>query len=500
MYSTHGSRDGWSSVPVDASPEHQELAQLQEQIVQLQRETSPDTTQRESSEVEQPERQAEQDGFLQGIAQQADGVPVFPLEKLIGQDFSSVVAAIEQLDPQMELSRTDELTNALVLLGEKSPRDVVQCIALLQGNENDSETSAHFRLFRKLDKQPQLSPCGNWHYLRKPIDTVLGWAVSASIDGTSDAPWDEYLGEGFQIPAHEKYESEKCERQVLMLAGFSAMPSDSEGSPYARLFRALEKLPEQQLNALISTDLMATTTEFKWNAFARRLLLGKLVRFMAHFLLAGVGMVMSTQSAGKEKDGTLNAADILVLCLLFTNSTMLYHEVRQMRLDGFPVYLSDGWNLCDLSGIVALYTACVAHWLNHASMVESVGSVGLLFNCFSVLPLLMPFRMTGLLVRTFVGMMSNPDINGFFVVSAIMVWGFAMAFAVSMPKSEALFGDAGGGPLVSVLTAFEAMLGAFHLSNYQGQTLAYFLLFLFVSHFPSASVRSFVARLFHPQN
>ena len=168
-----------------------------------------------------------------------------------------------------------------------------------------------------------------------------------------------------------------------------------------------------------------------------------------------------------------------------------------MRFGGFRLYLLNGWNLCDLSGILALYIACAAHLLDHAPTVESVGSAGLLLNCFSILPLLMPFRTTGLLVRTFVSMMTNPDINGFFVVSAIMVYGFAMAFAVSMPQSDAFFDDSSGGPLASVVTSFEAMLGAFHLSNLQGQTLAFFLLFLFVSCFPSASVASLVARVIH---
>jgi len=166
-----------------------------------------------------------------------------------------------------------------------------------------------------------------------------------------------------------------------------------------------------------------------------------------------------------------------------------------MRFDGLQLYLFNGWNLCDLSGILALYVACVAHFLDRVSIVESVGSIGLLCNCFSILPLLMPFRMTGLLVRTFVSMMTNPDINGFFVVSAVLVYGFSMAFAVSMPQSDAFFGDSSGGPLVSVLTSFEAMLGAFHLSDYQGQTLAFFLLFLFVSCFPPAPVQPLTARL-----
>lgn len=500
-------------MPVASPASSQELAELHEEIAQLHRETRSGTADddgahvlqpraqrdredqkvaarapEEMEETEQTERPHEQarDGFVQGFTPESDDT-VFPLEKLIDQDFSTVADAIRQLEPEIPLSRTAGLTNSLVLLAEKSPRDVVKCITLLQGDDG-AHATPRFRLFRKLDKQPQLSPCGNWHYLRKQIDTNLGWAVSASIDGTSEAPWDEYLGEQFQVSEQEKYESEKCERQVLMLAGFTAGPPESGETPYARLFRALEKLPEQQLNALTSTDLMAITTEFKWNAFACRLLLHKLVWFMAHFLLAGAAMVVSTQSDGKDRDYRWNATDILVLCLVLTNSAMFHCKLRQMRLDGFHLYLLSGWNLCDLSGILALYVACVAHFLDHVSTVESVGSVGLLCNCFSILPLLMPFRMTGLLVRTFVSMMTNPDINGFFVVSAFMLYGFAMAFVVSMPQSDAFFGDSSGGPLVSILTSFEAMLGAFHLSNYQGQTLAFFLLFLFVSWLPPARV------------
>jgi hypothetical protein len=479
-----------------ASPEHEELARLQREIAQLERDTgtvlSPPAPSRtpavataalsaEASLAAPAAEGADPSDQANEHSEADDRDADVSLEKLIDQQpFSAIIDHIKRFDRDMPLSRASRLTGELVTIAEKSPRDVVSCIKLMQ----DGESSARFQLFRKLDRQPVLSPCGNWQLLGKQIDLSLGYAVGASVDGTSDAPWPEFLGEGFRVTNY--IESEKCERQVLVLGGFAAMPP--EGSPYTRMFRALEHLPEQRLNALTSTDLMAITTEFKWNAYARRLLVLKLVKYLLHFLLAGSAMITSTQSTEPSAvlqvaPWDLPAADILVLSLLVTNSDMFHRELNSMRLDGARQYCSNVWNLCDVTGILALYVACAAHLglVGDESTVESVGATGLLLNSFSILPLLMPFRMTGLLVRTFFSMGTNPDINGFFIVTLVLLYGFSVAFTVSMPHSETFYSPGHGGPLVSFLTTFEAMIGAFHLSNYDGETLAFFLLFLFVS-------------------
>ena len=56
-----------------------------------------------------------------------------------------------------------------------------------------------------------------------------------------------------------------------------------------------------------------------------------------------------------------------------------------------------------------------------------------------------------------------------------------MAFAVSMPENEA-FENGVSGPLVGLLTTFKAIVGAFHMEDYQNTlSLASFLFFLFLN-------------------
>ena len=57
--------------------------------------------------------------------------------------------------------------------------------------------------------------------------------------------------------------------------------------------------------------------------------------------------------------------------------------------------LTSGWNMCNLAGIIALYTATAAHFVSSTVVLERVGAVGVLANSFSFLEFLQLYENTG---------------------------------------------------------------------------------------------------------
>jgi hypothetical protein len=130
-----------------------------------------------------------------------------------------------------------------------------------------------------------------------------------------------------------------------------------------------------------------------------------------------------------------------------------------------------------VAGILALYGAAVAHLIDSQVLLQHVGSLGVLLNGFSFLQLLTPFESTGPLIKTVIEILN--DISGYVKVLVVLLWTFSVSFAVAMPKNDA-FVDSSTGPLVGMLTSFEAIVGSFHMSDFQNsESTAFFLLYLF---------------------
>ena len=401
---------------------------------------------------------------------------------ITSRQLDNAKALVNLLNPDMPLSLTSELTRDLVtLLHVFGGRDAINFIQILQGEdlpEREPVRMPHFKLFRV---QKEVS------VLTHPLDPDLGYAVRASANGDGDEPWPDYFLDDYDEHIGWKTAC-SCELLVLALADFGGKSGGKtvDGkrylSPYTKLFNFCAAGSEQHLRRLVSTELMLVVTTFKWQTYVRPRCLALLRNYVLHTLLAGTAMVTSTHASDEKSTvfgrslGDWSIADFLVFSALITNSVVVKREVSQLLMDGnVREYLTQGWNLCDLAGIVALYGACAGHLLGAQSTVRVIGAVAVLLNAFSILPLLLPFRFTSLLVQTLIGMASDDDIRGYMVITVILLYGFSMAFSVSMP-------DDSGGPANSVLTSFEAMIGVFHLSDYDGngEVLFFFLLFLFV--------------------
>jgi hypothetical protein len=190
------------------------------------------------------------------------------------------------------------------------------------------------------------------------------------------------------------------------------------------------------------------------------------------------------------------SCDVLQGALLLSNSVVFYRELNQVKLALMEMkrrvtdksesptcwsaalkYLSSGWNCIDVAGILALYGAAAAHMTDSAALLQGVGSLGVLLNAFSVLQLLTPFEATGPLIKTVIEIMR--DISGYVVILLVLLWGFSVSFAVAMPDNDK-FVDDNAGPLVGLLTSFEAIVGSFHMSDFQNsESTGFFLLYLF---------------------
>ena len=410
-------------------------------------------------------------------------------EAVVKIEFTTAKAMITLLDPEMPLSRTSCLTADLIEIAKTFPGDVVDLIDILEGGESK------FQLFRK---QKQLS------LLNKQLDSKLGYAVRPSADGSAGVPWLEFLGDDAAVKCD-------CELQVLALGDFAGMPTEGSLPPYTQLFQACEDVSEQKLNALLSTDLMIVTTDFKWHAYVSRRVYKQLAVYLLHFALAASAMLMSTQfaeqSANFHSSGgwsgdwtTVDAAmscDVLHAVLLLSNTVVFYHELKEVKLmltemkrkdkdtidtatgyrHALGAYLSSGWNLIDIAGIVALYGASAAHFANSELLLQRVGSLGVLLNAFSLLKLLTPFEATGPLIKTVIEILI--DIKGYIIILVLLLWGFSVSFAVAMPSNDAFF-DGTAGPLVGLLTSFKAIVGSFHMSDFRTvEVTAFFLVYLF---------------------
>jgi hypothetical protein len=149
---------------------------------------------------------------------------------------------------------------------------------------------------------------------------------------------------------------------------------------------------------------------------------------------------------------------------------VLRHELWQLRLtSSIKEYLTDPWNLLDLGGVLTLYVAATAHFLRAPLVVQQAGSAGLLLNSFSILQMFRPFDLTGPLIATVLEILYD-------------IRGFSMCFAVSMPDNEAFFAhDGHTGPLVGLMTTFQAAVGTFDMGDYtnSGATMVFYV-FLFL--------------------
>ena len=152
---------------------------------------------------------------------------------------------------------------------------------------------------------------------------------------------------------------------------------------------------------------MLTTTLFKWETYVKQRVLTRLCWYLLHLAIASLAMLFSTQTSkwhtfnsDSRSDQASMASDLLVAAVLLSNSLVLKREIRQLCSSSAREYLSDPWNMSDLSGIAALYVASAAHFTRQPFLVQQVGALGVLLNSASLLQLLRPFDLTGPLIAT----------------------------------------------------------------------------------------------------
>ena len=289
---------------------------------------------------------------------------------------------IASLDPNIPLDRTPILTADILQIAARLPALLDSAIALL-------EDEGHFCLFR---------PQKRIALLEQRLTDV---EVRASPDGQDTSEWPGFFRTGDSADV-------RCDSvlEVLALSGFAAGPQDGRLSPYAQVYYACKGNGEASLKALLSTRLMIASTQFKWQTFAWRRLIGNAGFYLAHFLLAAGTFVFSTRIIVRRGPIETVMPDALHVALLASNTKCLYDEVQQMRLaqrhERAIEYLSVGsvdmmWNLMDLGGIAAVYVACAMHFTSDAYSgdiahgVQQAGALAILLNSLSLLQVMRPF-------------------------------------------------------------------------------------------------------------
>ena len=119
-------------------------------------------------------------------------------------------------------------------------------------------------------------------------------------------------------------------------------------------------------------------------------------------------MVVSAQSDIGPNNTTANVLQALVLAsntLLVARCEIcevVYVCEGDTLAQKLRCYLSDSWNWFDIFGVLALYVATAAHFVELHSVLRPVGAAGVLSNAFSLLQLLRPFDSTGPLIKIIV--------------------------------------------------------------------------------------------------
>jgi hypothetical protein len=380
-------------------------------------------------------------------------------------------ALIRGLDPKLRLSGAICLTQDLVAIAQKWPADLVDLILMLGGSDGG------FSIFYKQRQVLELT---------QELDD---FDVRGSPDGSGQEDWDGYEGEEADINCSSVL-------QVLVLRDFAAAPTADQFPPYTALVRAAQANSDLQLNSLMRTKLMRTVTRFKWNTYVRQRVIARLCKYVAHFVLAMVALMVSAHTTDQQEDFKSNGgwsnsdswsdvnagmlADVLVAMLGVTNSLVVRQEWRQRGLTSIGDYLQEGWNQIDLAGIITLYAACAAHFLDGHFVLSQIGGAGILLNALSFLKLLQPFSSTGTMIKVLVNTASSPDVLGFVKVMLVLIFGFGMAFAVSMPTNDAFY-TTNGTIFPGLLTTTMAMAQDFDIDQYHGFVpMAMFLLFLYL--------------------
>ena len=119
--------------------------------------------------------------------------------------------------------------------------------------------------------------------------------VRASTNWVGET-WDEYEKGDVDVKCD-------CTLQVIALRNFACAPTEEEPHPpYTQLFKACEAVSETQLSALLDTNLMRATTNFKWDTYVKSRVLKRLYKYMVHFILAGITMVLSTHTSAANAE------------------------------------------------------------------------------------------------------------------------------------------------------------------------------------------------------
>eukprot|EP01046_Picozoa_sp_COSAG06_P017165 COSAG06_NODE_1157_length_10466_cov_3.303752_2_plen_1487_part_00 len=409
-------------------------------------------------------------------------------DAIMNQRLNISTQLIKGLEPSLPPLKTGCLTQDLVAIGEMfTPAQLVALIVLL-------EDKGGFSIFRELRKLSVLC---------QALDELV---VRPSADGSGEAPWASYEGDDPSV---------KCDSvlQVIALRGFAARPADDSLPPYTKLFNAAQG-SRFHLSQLMRTELMKTTTKFKWEAHVRARVVRRIVYYVAHLMVAATALLVSSQTT--EQSGawgwsdltlewdTMNEAivsDLLQAVLLLTNSLMLWNEITEVRLalveqekmktkdatcwTALREHLSQGRNCCDLLGIVALFVASAAHFTRSKAVLQHVGAFGVLLNSFSFLKLVQPLEKSmGTLIEVLTQTSNSPEVVGFGVVMVVLIWGFGAAFTVSMPNNDAFYNSNRTVPfglLPGLLTTTMSMVGDFDIDQYDfGAPFLMSILFLYI--------------------
>lgn len=231
----------------------------------------------------------------------------------------------------------------------------------------------------------------------------------------------------------------------------ASLPPVSESQPlYTKLVEACAG-SEPLLTSLLTTKLMRAATQFKWETYMRDRVLSQLTMCMLHLVLVVLTLIvgLETAEAGAAFQEALGwrqiaagdltvigigmVPDVLFALLLLSTSSVLVQKSRQLDVAlTVTRYAADVWNLIELTAILALYTACGAHFTRQPMFaIQQAGVFGLAATGVGVLHQLRTFEWMQSL-RVLVGLKFHLLVTVLKCVGVVLGLGAGVSVALSL--------------------------------------------------------------------
>jgi Ion transport protein len=196
---------------------------------------------------------------------------------------------------------------------------------------------------------------------------------------------------------------------------------------------ALDIAEKQQNTLLFKSEVIAAVTDLHWSLYGKADHMFRLTMYVLLLVLFTLLKVMfdtwvsSTKLWQRGIGWTLQA----IKCIMFT-CYFVWQESRELRYEGFAVWVRDAWNIMDVTAYSLVYAGVIVQACSHpeqpaqSKAANIINAVAAVLLWFKLLHYMRSYKATGILGSMILTILM--ELKSFMLVLAIVVVGFATAF------------------------------------------------------------------------